>query len=376
MTRNAGILLIVLVAVLIGSWAISNYERVPSSEYVGWQGEARFNDFFAAELLLEELDIDSDSQATLKPSQWLPDSADTIVTQLSAAFSGEEESLLLTEWVENGGHLILLPPPDLTYEVEDYLATLGFSFYEVEDEEEQENEEAAGDEDEEDYDYLVNLDLARYRISDLYEDDSATTVSDDFGAIVMRRELGNGVVTVVSSEYFFTKSELREADHARLLLDIVAGEFDSGQVWFIYSTEFAPLWALIWAAAPAVVLSAALLIVLWLWSVIPRFGPRRGTHIEGRRSIIEHMSAAGRFMWKKHGAKHLCLASTQAVIRSAERTAVGIGRKSRQEQAQLIARITGQSPQFVLDAINATDASSHREFTQQIQRLQQLRKKL
>ena len=65
--------LIVIATVIAGAavyaWFLDNFEKQPDREYVGYQGEARFNDFLAAELLLLKLDIESESRRKLRPSR-------------------------------------------------------------------------------------------------------------------------------------------------------------------------------------------------------------------------------------------------------------------------------------------------------------------
>ena len=51
-------------------------------------------------------------------------------------------------------------------------------------------------------------------------------------------------------------------------------------------------------------LAGALLIALWLWRIIPRFGGTCPSPIDERRDLTQHLSAIGRSVWREGGATH------------------------------------------------------------------------
>ena len=55
---------------------------------------------------------------------------------------------------------------------------------------------------------------------------------------------------------------------------------------------------------------------------------------------------------------------------------VFLSRLARTKQAEAIARITGQSAQWVLDVLTGSEEKGQRGFTQDIQRIQEIRKEL
>lgn len=368
---------------LFTAWFFLTHERVPDSSYTGYQGEARFNRFLAAEMLLTELGIEAESRAILEPSEWLPDYSDTILTRLSAPISVDDERVALQDWIAAGGHLIIMPPNNDTVLVENFLAEFG---YEITQQSAPEEEEKDGDgenvddgsetDDEETFDYHLDLDYMSDRITILDDTTESTTLSDDLGIVAARRTWGSGFVTVVSSVRFFSNSRLEDEDHARLLLDVVAGYIEPGKVWFIYDASFAPLWLLIWNNAPFAVLGAAALLLIALWAAMPVFGPTIFSDKPVRRSIIEHIRAAGTFVWKQHGSKDLNDSAARAILHEAEGRHPGISRLSKTKQAQLIARLTGLDAQAVLDAISSGGESHMREFTQHMETLHKIRKEL
>ncbi|MBT8101245.1 MAG: hypothetical protein KJO82_15930 [Gammaproteobacteria bacterium] len=366
---------------LFTAWFFLTHERVPDTSYTGYQGEARFNRFLAAEMLLNELGIDAESQAILEPTEWLPDYSDTILTRLSAPIAVDDERIALQDWVAAGGHLIIMPPNNETVLVDNFLAEYGYEITqraapEEEDNDAENSDDDAESQDEEPVDYHLDLDYMWDRVAILDDTIASTTLSDDHGIVAARRTWGSGFVTVVSSVRFFSNGRLEDADHARLLLDVVAGYIEPGKVWLIYDASFAPLWQLIWNNAPFAVIGGTALLLIALWAAMPLFGPILFSDKPVRRSIIEHIRAAGTFVWKQHGSKDLNDSAARAILHEAEGRHPGISRLSKTKQAQLIARLTGLDAQAVLDAISSGGQSHMREFTQHMETLHKIRKEL
>lgn len=373
------ILLLVLAGVLFASWFFTYHEKVIKTEYVGYSGEARVNDFLAAEMLIRELGLEADSRSELVPTKWLPDQYDTLIVHASEPLSFGAEFDMLAAWVLNGGHLVLLPPQRDTEFADILLDYFGFTLEPIEmddSEDDDDADEAASEDEEETYDYIIDLDSTLVRI--LPHDDTTTsaTLSADDGIVAARREWGDGYVTVVANAWYFSNYNLDEYDHARLLMDIVAGYVEEGKTWFIYSTSFPSLWALIWRNGPFVVLGFGASLLLWLWSRAPKFGPSVAPDSLARRSILEHVRAAGNFAWRNRSAADLVASSTAAILHEAERRHPGISRLAPQAQAQQLARMTGMRDSYLFDALFNQDHTSHRDFTRLMKVLQRIRKNL
>lgn len=371
-------LLILLVITLLAAWFFYTHEKVTETEYVGYSGEARYNDFLAAQLLLQHAGIEADSVSTLTPSNWLPDYGDTIVSRLTATIAVSDEQSELFDWVSYGGHLVLMPPTEETQVTSKFLREINVSLITLEydpgeDEEELDEDDA---EEEESFDYIVDLDGTRQRIELLDEDAFGATLSDDKGVIAARRIWGDGTITIVADSTYFLNWSLDEYDHARLLLDTLAGYVDPGTVWFVLDAAFPSLWAVLWNNLTYVVIAAVVTLMLWLWSVMPRFGPAIKPPSEDRRSILEHVAAAGHFAWRHHGTSKLADSSVRALLHEAELRQPGLRHMPVGKQAQHLARLSDVPPQTVFDLLTRHDDSRHREFTHNVQNLQRVRKHL
>ncbi len=366
------------------AWFLYTYEREEVEVYSGYQGEARWNPYLAAEMLLTKLGIEAETRETLRPTEWLPPSTDTLIISADPTIAVGDELDALYAWVQSeGGHLVLLPPEEESADVDLLLSLFGLGFEEVDpdpigDDPDDESVDDGAEESVEDYesDYTLALHRTYYRITNTLDSEAVTTLEDDKGNIAVRVEDGNGFVTVIASDLYFTNSYLDEADHARLLLDVVAGYVDPGKVWFVFQASFPPLWQVIWDAAPYLVLTLVAALLLWLWAALPRFGPKVEPSTEDRRSINEHVSAAGSFAWRHEGSEALAASVVRAVLQEAERRHPGIGRLPAEKQAEALAHLTGIDAQTILDGLVAAGDNRPRDFTENIQLLQTIRKAL
>jgi hypothetical protein len=378
MRQSTVFLLLVLSGVLFAAWFFTYHEKVIKTEYVGYSGEARVNDFLAAEMLITELGLEADSRSELVPTEWMPDQYDTLIVHTSESISFGAEFDMLASWVLEGGHLVLLPPQRDTEFTDILLGYFGFSLEPLEpDNQDEADETGTVDQDEEEtFDYIIDVDSSLVRIQPHDGITTSATLWADDGIIAARREWGDGYVTIVANAWYFSNYNLDEYDHARLLMDIVAGYVKEGKTWFIYNTAFPSLWALIWKNGPFVVLGFAASLLLWLWSRATRFGPATGPDSLARRSILEHVRAAGNFAWRNRSAADLVTSSTTAILHEAERRHPGISRLAPQAQAQQLARMTGMSDSYLFDALFNQDHTSHRDFTRLMKVLQRIRKNL
>lgn len=364
-------LLVVVASALFAVWFFATHERVERERFVGFGGEAYRNPFFAAELLTRELGFEAASRAALEPGNWLPETEDTIVAEASEDMLTGGEFQLLWEWVSEGGHLVLLGPDGFV--TDDGLDT-AFTGLRIERSVNYESWLADAREDpptDEDGQLLHQNRLVVVDDSREYE---VLMAHDEI--VAARTEWGNGFITVVESAGLFSNAGLVSSYRAGLFAELVTGHIDPGRVWFVFDTSFTPLWKLVWTAVPLLVIGLLLVAVATLWRAIPTFGPRLVAEREERRSIIEHIHASGRFVWRQAGSASLADSSVRALVREAGAVHPRLSGQSAQQQAIAIARVTGKTPESVLEVIVGGPDSRHREFTRYIQKLQAIRKEL
>lgn len=372
-------LLVVLAGTLFAAWFFSTHEKVEVEEWVGYRGDARVNPWFAAELLVRELGLESESKPELTPGEWLPPATDTLIMQVTSALGVGPDLYMLLGWAGEGGHLVLLGPDFVTDEGDDTLLVAGVSLRFARSQLYEAMEEQATQDDfgaELDGGYALGVYSYDAQL-ELFPAEQGFDVITHGGEIVAaRQKWGDGFVSVVANATRFTNDAIKSGDNARLFADVVIGVIEPGKVWLIFRTRLTPLWQLIWQAAPYLVMSAALIVLLLLWSALPAFGPRIVASADERRSILEHIHASGLFMWRHAGRFSLRESSTEALLREADARHPGLSRLARTGQAEAIARITGQSAQWVLDVLTGSEEKGRRGFTQDIQRIQEIRKEL
>ena len=113
--------------------------------------------------------------------------------------------------------------------------------------------------------------------------------------LALRLPYGRGSVTGVSFVADLGNRPLLQADNALIASAILQAE-PGRAIWIVEdeSREALPLW--MWHEARTPTLLIAIAIVLSLWRLLPRFGPRAAPPPQGRRSMGEQVSGTGQFI--------------------------------------------------------------------------------
>jgi hypothetical protein len=107
--------------------------------------------------------------------------------------------------------------------------------------------------------------------------------------------------------------QIGEEDHAELYWSLLR-RYDPSpqpQVLLLSRLQMPTLFAWLWENAWAACTGAALLLVLWLWRIIPRFGSVRPEAPAARRELREHLAAIGRYQWRSGGLAALLTAARE-----------------------------------------------------------------
>ena len=131
--------------------------------------------------------------------------------------------------------------------------------------------------------------------------DPAVLIRDQNGGRIAEIPMGRGRVTAISNFDFIAWKSLSSDDHAELIWHLVnqSREQEAPTVAMLtrpISTGFGD-----WLGANAwmVLISLAALIAVWIWHVLPRFGPLMPATAPSRRSLGEHIRAAGGWLARR-----------------------------------------------------------------------------
>jgi len=313
-------------------------------------GEARYNPYLAAALTLDALGMPTARSRVMEvPAE---PSGVLLLLAPSRLLEGAERERLL-DWVAEGGRLVVLATgEDLLLEPLGIRATWwDEADGEVDGEVDTELVEGdtgasdSGGADDVEIDAEIDADLDTGAIADaiasLFGDGEAPIISgttpsgepievawrgmrrlrldmepywalDELAARVV---YGEGTVTALSEAGFLENEALVEHDHAALLWALVDGDAAASptSATLVYWTQPPSLWRWLKTAALPALISGGALLVVWLWGATRRFGPILPDPAPGRRSLLEHLDAAGNYAWKRGDRRALLMGVRDAV---------------------------------------------------------------
>ena len=113
------------------------------------------------------------------------------------------------------------------------------------------------------------------------------------------------------------------------------------QVYF--RPERLSLWGFLKENAAPALAAGGLLLALWLWSIAPRFGPVAPDVPPGRRRLLDHLRASGRYFWASGLRSRLVVAARDAALRRIARAQPDFAFASQAERAARLSSLTGIS---------------------------------
>jgi hypothetical protein len=368
--RLAQILLGLLLLFVMGGsalWFFDNFERREREVRSEHSPQARRNPFLAAERYLGRLGFEVQS---LSGRKWLTqppaEPGVLLVNHLGPSLPPEREEALL-HWVERGGHLIVVArqtwDDDTQSNGNSLLDRLGVRVHRHEVPEED------GDDTDSEID-LVQMQLDKeqnasgnpvyemtFRADRVLEDgdgNAGWSLAGEQGVHLLEWGWGKGWITVLSDNELLTNDAIGDRDNAWFLSYLVSGEQN---IWLLYSSNMPSLLTLLWRNTPYLVVSAALLLVLFIWHLTQRSGPLLVETTRVRRNLLEHLQAAAGFAWHTDRAELLFSGSQARVEQRWRRRHPVLERLGNEERSQWIANKTGLADKAVLEALYGTPDS-------------------
>lgn len=224
-----------------------------------------------------------------------------------------------------------------------------------------------------DADYALHLEPSR---TDLVVQGNSREMLfyDDEGKAVRAFAYGKGRVVFIAQNYF-ANDDLQSYDHAELLLGLTDFDDRARRVTIVKHLDSPAWYSVLWAMFPQSLLAFAVALILLGWAAVRRFGPLLPEPNLLRRSMLEHVEASSRWLWKSDKGREILLDAARATtMKILMRRIPQLHGKSEQEKVALLAEQTGLLQSDIDVALHNIAASRPQEFTRQIQTLQRLRK--
>ncbi len=381
-------LLVLLLALLSANWFYKNFSWVNEKEEVGFQGIAKSNHLLGAEFFLRKMGIVVQQVNALTAFRDLPSTRYTILITTQRETINKDLSEHLLAWIKAGGHVIIeakyLPdystdnnkntsPPD---EAADELLPDGLLFS---------KDTQASDDNNEfpvrlsvDNNTIIEVNFPYYKTLDnsAYTTTPIRLIKDEIGQYLMQFPIGQGLLTVMTTTDMFSNNTITDYDHAQFLHYLVSQAGHNGGVWLIRVDDMPPLWQWLWNNTRYMVLSLSILFLLWLWRMPFRFGPVLNDIQPQRRSLVEHIRAAGYYRWHNEQSKYLLQQVQNRLWVHIKKTHPAIPYDNKLKACKILAEITGIQDSLIKEALLTEGKLDEYEFTETIKLLELIKLRL
>ena len=199
-----------------------------------------------------------------------------------------------------------------------------------------------------------------------------------FGAQILHFRHGAGQVTFVNHlRGLLNNWRIGEHDHAELIWSLIEQQApgQNTRVTFVTRLSVPTLFEWLAESAWAALIAGAALLLLWLWRVVPRFGPPRPEAAPERRQLREHLAALGRYVWRLDGLDHWLAIARENFLQRLALRHPALAALPPGEQASALARLTGRSASMIAAALHGP-AGSTTNFTVALRTLKNLERSL
>lgn len=365
-----------LLAVGAAIWWWMNFERVPENSYVGLSGEARKDPYLAFKRLLARRGIRFDPPGTgVTPNQafaTLPPGGTLILLARRETLMAPPRIEALLGWVATGGHLIVaaesMARPD------PLLASLGVRREMMRAPDTPKSGPPAASAPSRVALGLpgggrpLQIEMATPTILASDARNMEWQAGDARGTRMLSLRRGAGRVTIASDLGWITfrgtggnADPLRQpvhigkSDHAEAIVALIGMDrrAPTAGVRLLGGGSDLSLWRWLLDNAWAALASLALLAVLWLWRVVPRFGPLAAPEPEAELRLTSHLAASGRFYRRHMSVAEIHQGLRRAFLQRLAERRPGIAARAVRERNAELARIAGVSAAAVARALDA-----------------------
>ena len=303
------ILLALGVAALLVGGFLALFERKDVTEQTSATGAARSNRFQALSLILQQLDVPVTSLTSLDPAQMPLHARDTLLLGDDPGRLDVEDAARITDWVRHGGHLLLSPGPDGSAVHTPLMNALG-----VLDPKSATHSCSAlhasggGGED-------VSLCGLRFRLTAAASTKiNAAIGTPDDGYLFARVRVGAGMVSVLANLAPLSRNQLKQPAAQHFASRLLAPNLDDGHVYLVYALDGPSFLKLLSVKGWPALLSLGALLLAWALMRSARLGPLMPAPPLHRRALLEHVQAAGEFLYRRDAGRTLHSLARDAVL--------------------------------------------------------------
>ena len=196
----------------------------------------------------------------------------------------------------------------------------------------------------------------------------------DFGQHILQYNIGQGTLTLLSPNRMWVSRRIDNEDHAYFLWWLSQ---DVDSVAIIYGAQMPSIFRLLWDNLFECVLSGGLLLLAWLVYRGRRFGAIDTQENQVRRSLIEHQTAVGQFLWQHKQSSVLVGPARRALEHTLRKSHLGFSSKNPSQQTELIADRYGVPAETTQLALHQHyDEKTPELFVQIIAAIQTIRSRL
>jgi hypothetical protein len=302
------LLALALAALLVGGFfALFEHKEVTAQTTA--TGAARSNRFYALSLILQRLDVPVTSLASLDPKQMPLHARDTLLIGDDPGRVDVEDAARVADWVRHGGHLLLstgadasavhTPMMDALGVVNSRAATQACS-----------DLHAIGAKDE-----TVSLCGLRFRLSSAASTKiDAAIGSPDEGYLFARVHVGAGMVSVVTNLSPLSWDQLRQPAAQRFASRLLAPNLDDGEVYLVHALDGPSFLKLLSVKGWPALVALSVLLLAWALMRSAQLGPLLPAPPLHRRALLEHVQAAGEFLYRRDAGRTLHSLACDAVL--------------------------------------------------------------